>query len=275
MGKVVRRDSTGISLSVSDLSNTIELQLYKGDLEFVINGRKLTTLKTIIKGLSNNVFDSIVLNGLDKSGNKVQIPITFSQNEGTLEVVYPDGVTGQFFQELWIEGKCVGTCRNGYPAQFVDSQGGHILVKEANMLEVAAFPESFMGIFTYTQTNGNFVKITWFGNVNDVSTAAWESQSSSRILYLDTQNTGTAGFTTIPPSPGYRKIKAAAIAKYSTGGSKNGRILVRPTYGMNMEDMDNVDGVVTTISDTDQLLIKGADGIWRRITFANLKNFIP
>lgn len=275
MGKVVRKDSTGISLTVSDLSNTLELQLYRGDLEFVMNGRRLTTLKTIMSNVFNNKFDSIILNGLDKDGNSIEIPISYSQSEGTVELGYPNEVVGQLFQELWFEGKCVGTCRNGHPAQFVDSQGGHILVKEANMSEVAQFPESFMGVFTFTQTNGNFVKMTWFGNVNDISTKDWETQSSSRILYLDTEGVGSGGFSTLSPSPGYRKIKAAAIVKYSTGSSENGRIVVRPTFGTLMADIEDVDGDTATMVDNDVFLKKDfTSNLWKKITWATISSYI-
>jgi hypothetical protein len=78
---------------------------------------------------------TVVLYGLDDLGAPIEIPITFSQTERTVEIQMQN-VTGQVFEELFIDAKCSGIVRNGYPAQFIGSQGGHIVVKEANMAEV-------------------------------------------------------------------------------------------------------------------------------------------
>lgn len=218
--------------------------------------------------------NQIVLNGFDRLGNPITVNMLYNTAYGVVEFQYPDGTTIQDGLELWFVAKCQGACRNGYGAQFVSSQGGHIVVKEAVAAELNTQPQLFMGMFTQTAANGEFIKMTWFGSVNDVVTTEYEAQGAAKILYVDMEGTGARGFTTIVPNAPYRKIMAASIQKYSTGGSANGVILVRPTFGTKLSDLDDVDGTDTTIADTDEVIKKDTAGLWKKVTWANVKTLL-
>ena len=188
--------------------------------------------------MGDNSVSATSFNVYDDNGNPVTI--SFNVEKGTLDISFPDGTSLQVGQEGWFTGKASGDLTNGSAVQFAGIQGGHILVKTANISELNSNPSYFMGVATQSYANGDIpVKVTWFGEVNDLNTYYWYAESASPILYVATDplHTGYLGLTTIKPGVGYRKIEVASITRYS---ATVGQILVRPTFGMLLTDLDDV-----------------------------------
>lgn len=216
-----------------------------------LNTQNIFTENQVING--NVTSDSITLTGLDAQGTPITAVMNFSQEWGVPQITLPGGITGQFFEELFFHGKALGDIRNGWPVMFAGTQGGHILIAETDKDILNTTPRFFLGIATQDITNGEFGKITCFGYVNDIPTTGWYTQSSTATtLYVQTNDLGWNSLTVIPPTAPHAKIVAAVITKHSTGGSNNGRILVRPEFGARLASLHDVH--LTNIAEKETIL---------------------
>jgi hypothetical protein len=163
----------------------------------------------------------ISANGI-KIGNDY---IIYEPEQGTFALTLGSFVRLQIGQEIHYYGKASQTITNGQVVQFVSVQGDHILFKPAVRDEINANPELILGVATVDILEGDFGYITHFGYVNDIVNI----NDPTAILYYDSSSTTPGLLTQNVPLPPNVKIQMAVSIKSSTGGSSNGRILVRPT----------------------------------------------
>jgi len=75
----------------------------------------------------------------------------------------------------------------------------------------------------------------------------------------------------------YSTVKEAAPAKCSKVGTISNRnganitVMFQPELAIGLSDLSDVDGTDTTILDTDELIKKDTAGLWKKITWANVK----
>lgn len=191
--------------------------------------------------------------------------------DGTFDMKLLSGVTLQAGQELYFYGKATETISNGDCVQFAGVQGDHITLKKAVQSEIAVNPMLIIGVATQNISSNAFGYVTGFGKVNGVYTTGF---SLGSLLYYDSASTVAGKVTSVAPVAPYRKVLLATVIKLQTGSDENGIILVRPTFGLKLTDLDDVDGNDTNIADTD-IIIKGdTTGIFKRVTWANVKTLL-
>lgn len=187
--------------------------------------------------------------------------------DGTLQVELLNGVTLQLGQENIYYAKAQGNITNGQVIQFAGVQGDHILVKPAVQSEINANPEFLIGIATQSILNGEFGYITKFGYVNDLDTTGLGT--SGTVLWYDSSGTTAGALTSTKPTGNVVKIIVAAVVKASTGGSSNGRILVRIGASSELGGTDkNVQ--FGTLATNDLISYDATTGLWSNKTFDNL-----
>ncbi len=138
-----------------------------------------------------------------------------------------------------------------------DGASGHLLI--APFLANGTYPSNyFMGVTAETIANGAFGQVMHFGELEGINTSAYTAGS---LLYASTTVAG--GFqTTAPVAPNNIVLIAAAI-----NSKNNGEILVRPTYGSNI---NTDEGVKITTPTTGDLLQLQAGGLWENKTKAQI-----
>ena len=139
---------------------------------------------------------------------------------------------------------------------------------------------------------GNYIK--WINRINSKQDVLTEDNVGQFMdLELPTKLTPTSGDTVLA-----RDIltnKAVEIPIESLGGGGSGLALGETsstayrgdrgkiaydhsqttgnTHGTKLEELNDVSGTDTTIIDTDEILKKETGGLWKKITFANFKNW--
>ena len=196
--------------------------------------------------------------------------IGWNATDGTVNIKLLNNTTLQAGQELHIYGKASGAISNRDVVQFAGVQGNHILIKKAVQSEINVNPFLIVGVATDNISNGSFGYVTYFGKVNDVFTTGW---SLADLLYFDSAGSTAGAMVNAAPAAPNRKILLAAVIKLATGASENGIIMVRPTFGVKMSDLDDFDGTDTTILDTD-VIAKKNGSVWKTVTWANVKTVI-
>jgi hypothetical protein len=197
--------------------------------------------------------------------------IGWNATDGTVDLHLLNGTKLQVGQELHIYGKASEAINNRDVIQFAGVQGDHILIKKAVQSEISVNPTLVMGIATQNIASGSFGYVTWFGKINDVFTTGF---SLSDMLYFDSSGVVAGAITNVAPTAPNRKILLATVIKLQTGASENGIIMVRPTFGTKLADLDDVDGTDTTIADTDEVLKRDTEGLWKKVTWASVKTLL-
>jgi hypothetical protein len=138
-----------------------------------------------------------------------------------------------------------------------DGASGHLLI--APFLANGTYPSTyFMGVTAETIGNGSFGQVMHFGELSGINTSGY---TAGALLYASTTVAG--GFqTTAPVAPNNIVLIAAAI-----NSKNNGDILVRPTYGSNINQDEGVKIVSPT---TGQLLQLQSNGLWENKTKAQV-----
>jgi len=138
-----------------------------------------------------------------------------------------------------------------------DGASGHL--KIAPFLADGTYPSAyFMGVTAEAIDNGEFGQVTNFGEIEGIDTSIY---SAGDLLYASTTSAG--GFqTTAPVAPNNIVLIAAAV-----NSKNNGAIIVRPTYGSNINDDEGVKIVSPTTGDLLQLQ---AGGLWENKTKAQI-----
>jgi len=190
--------------------------------------------------------------------------ITWNAEDGTMDVGLNNNVTLQLGQELHYYGKATVNITNGQAIQFAGVEGDHILVKPAVQSEINANPEFMIGIATQNITAGNFGYITKFGYVHGINTT--DLGTSGTVLYYDSNGTTPGALTSTKPVAPKVQIEMAAVVKASTGGSSNGRLLIRITvasgFGSNV--------ALGTLADNDLLAYNSTNVRWENKTYEQL-----
>jgi hypothetical protein len=153
---------------------------------------------------------------------------------------------------FYVKNSSGSTILKGTSVQFAGTDGlsGHLLIQP--FLANGTVPSQyFMGITSEDIPNGEFGKVMHFGKLDGVNTSAF---SNGAILYASTTVPG--GFQTTVPLPPNNIIIVAAVV--SSGN--NGKIMVRPTIGSNI---NNDEGVLIQTPLNNQLLAyTTANGLW-------------
>jgi hypothetical protein len=138
-----------------------------------------------------------------------------------------------------------------------DGASGHLLI--APFLADGTYPSSyFMGVTAETIANGSFGQVMHFGELSGINTSGY---TAGALLYASTTVAG--GFqTTAPVAPNNIVLIAAAV-----NSKNNGEIVVRPTYGSNINQDE---GVKITSPTTGDLLQLQAGGLWENKTVAQV-----
>jgi hypothetical protein len=138
-----------------------------------------------------------------------------------------------------------------------DGASGHLLI--APFLANGTYPSNyFMGVTAEVIANGSFGQVMHFGELQGINTSGY---TAGALLYASTSVAG-AFQTTAPVAPNNIVLIAAAI-----NSTNNGTILVRPTYGSNINQDE---GVKITSPTTGQLLQLQAGGLWENKTKAQI-----
>ena len=138
-----------------------------------------------------------------------------------------------------------------------DGASGHL--KIAPFLANGTYPSNyFMGVTAEAIANGEFGQVMHFGELTGVNTSGY---TAGALLYASTSVAG-AFQTTAPVAPNNIVLVAAAI-----NSTNNGTILVRPTYGSNINQDE---GVKITSGTTGDLLQLQAGGLWENKTLAQV-----
>jgi hypothetical protein len=134
-----------------------------------------------------------------------------------------------------------------------DGASGHLLI--APFLANGTYPSTyFMGVTAETISSGSFGQVMHFGELSGINTSGY---TAGALLYASTTVAG--GFqTTAPVAPNNIVLIAAAI-----NSKNNGNILVRPTYGSNINQDE---GVKIVSGATGDLLQLQAGGLWENKT---------
>jgi hypothetical protein len=144
-----------------------------------------------------------------------------------------------------------------------DGASGHI--KIAPFLANGTYPSNyFMGVTAETIANGGFGQVMHFGELDGINTSGY---TAGALLYASTTVAG--GFqTTAPVAPNNIVLIAAAI-----NSKNNGSIIVRPTYGSNINQDEGVKIVSPTTGDLLQLQ---AGGLWENKSVATvMSGYVP
>lgn len=171
---------------------------------------------------------------------------------GTLQHIGQD----TFF---YVKNSSAYTIPKGTCVRFAGTDGasGHLLILPftAN----GAFPSSyFMGVTAEDIANGEFGQVMHFGELSGIDTTGY---TAGALLYASSTVAG-AFQTTAPLAPNNIVLVAAAV-----NSKVNGSIVVRPTYGSNI---NNDEGVKITSPTTGDLLQLQAGGLWENKTLAQV-----
>ena len=144
-----------------------------------------------------------------------------------------------------------------------DGASGHILI--APFLANGTYPSNyFMGVTAETIGNGGFGQVTHFGEIEGINTSGYAAGS---ILYASTTVAG--GFqTTAPSAPNNIVVVASAL-----NSKNNGTIVVRPTYGSNINDDEGV--LITSPANNQGLFYDSTSTLWVNKTIAAALGYTP
>ena len=160
---------------------------------------------------------------------------------------------------FYVKNSTGSSINKGVAVRFDGTDGASGHLKIAPFLADGTYPSTyFMGVTADTIGNGEFGQVMHFGELEGINTSGF---TAGDLLYASTTVAG--GFqTTAPVAPNNIVLIAAAI-----NSKNNGAIIVRPTYGSNI---NNDEGVKITTPTTGQLLQLQAGGLWENKTIAQV-----
>ena len=142
-----------------------------------------------------------------------------------------------------------------------DGGSGHVLI--APFIANGTFPSTyFMGVTSEAIGNGEFGQVVAFGKLEGINT---NSFTDGAILYASTTQAG--GFQTAVPTAPNNIVQVAAVVR----AANNGKIIVRPTIGSNL---NNDEGVLISGVTTNQGLFYD-NGLWRNKSIATVLGYTP
>jgi hypothetical protein len=200
-------------------------------------------------------FDTSVVSVPDEQGL-----VYWDQSRSTAALIM-NGVLQHIGQDtfFYVKNSTGSSIAKGTAVRFngTDGASGHLLI--APFLANGTYPSNyFMGVTAETIANGAFGQVMHFGELDGINTSGY---TAGALLYASTTTAG--GFqTTAPVAPNNIVLIAAAI-----NSKNNGTILVRPTYGSNINQDE---GVKITTPTTGDLLQLQAGGLWENKTKAQI-----
>jgi hypothetical protein len=164
----------------------------------------------------------------------------------------------------YVKNSSGSTIAKGTSVRFdgTDGASGHLLI--APFLADGTYASTyFMGVTAEEILNGEFGQVMHFGELDGIDTSGY---TASDLLYASTTVAG--GFqTTAPIAPNNIVLIAAAV-----NSKNNGAIIVRPTYGSNI---NTDEGVKITTPTTGDLLQLQAGGLWENKAVATvMSNYV-
>ena len=169
-------------------------------------------------------------------------------------------------KELGYYVKARGAISNGDLVQFAGYQGDHYTAKVCVPAEVIAFPRLIMGIATEDIANGEFGNITAFGEVT-MNTTGWLVDDK---LWFDN---ATGQLTNVEPNAPEKNVLVGVVTKEETSpAAANGKVLTRITWGLSLDELDDVDGSAPTTTG-DLLSYDQPTGTWERNAY-NINDYL-
>jgi hypothetical protein len=172
-----------------------------------------------------------------------------------------NGTTQHIGQDsfFYVKNSTGSSIAKGVAVRFDGTDGASGHLKIAPFLADGTYPSSyFMGVTAEAIGNGEFGQVMHFGELEGIDTRDFDAGD---LLYASTTSAG--GFqTTAPVAPNNIVLIAAAV-----NSKNNGAIIVRPTYGSNINDDEGVKIVSPTTGDLLQLQ---ASGLWENKTKAQV-----
>jgi hypothetical protein len=200
-------------------------------------------------------FDTSVVSVPDEQGL-----VYWDQSRSTAALIM-NGVLQHIGQDVfyYVKNSTGSSIAKGTSVRFDGTDGASGHVKIAPFLANGTYPSNyFVGVTAETIANGAFGQVMHFGELDGINTSGY---TAGALLYASTTTAG--GFqTTAPVAPNNIVLIAAAI-----NSKNNGTILVRPTYGSNINQDE---GVKITTPTTGDLLQLQAGGLWENKTVAQV-----
>jgi hypothetical protein len=151
--------------------------------------------------------------------------LCWSQEDKTLNLEHPDGVTQQVGQETYIKvrNRTGNTIPNGSVVRFAGAeQNGAARLLVDLFIANGSFPSLYgLGITTQDIENNSDGLVTTLGKIRNIDTSNWDIGD---ILYVSPTVAG--GLTNIKPTAPNNVIPIAAVLRDDT---EEGEIFVRPT----------------------------------------------
>jgi hypothetical protein len=178
-----------------------------------------------------------------------------------------NGTTQHIGQDtyFYVKNSSGSSIPKGTAVRFAGTDGasGHILI--APFLADGTYPSTyFMGVTSETIANGSFGQVTNFGEIDGFDTSGY---SAGALLYASTTVAG--GYqTTAPSAPNNIVLIAATL-----NSKNNGAILVRPTYGLNINDDEGV--LISSPTNNEGLFYDDTSDLWVNKTIAQALGYTP
>jgi hypothetical protein len=200
-------------------------------------------------------FDTSVVSVPDEQG------LVYWDSSRSTAALIMNGVLQHIGQDtfFYVKNSTGSSIPKGTSVRFDGTDGASGHLKIAPFLANGTYPSNyFVGVTAETIANGAFGQVMHFGELSGINTSSY---TAGALLYASTTVAG--GFqTTAPVAPNNIVLIAAAI-----NSKNNGTILVRPTYGSNI---NTDEGVKITTPTTGQLLQLQAGGLWENKTKAQV-----
>ncbi len=184
--------------------------------------------------------------------------MAWSEQDGTVDVGLPNGVTMQLGQEMYYlaRNQTGSTIPNGTVVQFAGSIGNSGRLKMTPALASSGTPPIYvMGVTTHDVLTGSDGYVTAFGAVRSIDTRGGaENWQDGDILYVSGSVAGK--MTNVAPTTPVPKIVIAAV----TNASANGNIFVRPTFGDNLSTLHDV--LISNPQNGQVLKYNSSGGYW-------------
>lgn len=213
------------------------------------NSATTDTPTTVVVRDSNS---NVALTSIDFTTSGTPKRLIWNETDGTFDMGLLNNVTLQAGQELHVYGKATEAIPNGSLVMFAGAQGNHILLKKADLSASGFIDTWIVGVATQSFAANDYGYVTWFGKVDDLDTTAW---SEGTILYADKNVVG--GLTATKPVAPNHIIQIAAVTK---SHAIQGAILVRPTFGMHLGDLHDVN--VSSVSENDVIIYNSNTSRW-------------
>ena len=160
----------------------------------------------------------------------------------------------------YVKNSSGSTIPKGTAVRFAGTNGasGHVLIEP--FLANGTYPSFyFMGVTAEAIGNGEFGQVMHFGELEGIDTTDFDAGD---LLYASTTDAG--GFqTTAPVAPNNIVLIAAAV-----NSKNNGAIIVRPTYGSNINNDEGVK--LTSVADKNLLQYQSGTALWENKTLAQV-----